>query len=176
MGNVSLAHFQSFRQNFIICSIGADPVFAKRLVADGLCPSVPRDALRANGTSHTLESHMPSYLASLRHKAFVRQDYRCFYCTTPMCEHDSVHFRATYRLFQAQAEFFFCTAEHLKPRSEGGRDNASNVVAACYFCNQTRHRAKVPLDAAKYRQRVQSRVDRARWLTRKILSASSDMH
>ena len=41
------------------------------------------------------------------------------------------------------AKMLRCTAEHLTPRSEGGKNGGDDIVAACR-CNQTRHRARRP--------------------------------
>jgi hypothetical protein len=59
---------------------------------------------------------------------------------------------------------FQCTAEHLVARQDGGRDAADNIVAACRFCNATRHRLSSPPDPAAYRRRVLFRLDASRWL------------
>ncbi|MCB5200028.1 HNH endonuclease [Loktanella sp. TSTF-M6] len=58
-----------------------------------------------------------------------------------------------------------CTAEHLRPRSEGGRNTEDNIVAACLFCNSNRHRAKIALTPIVYRQHVQERMASGRWLS-----------
>jgi hypothetical protein len=59
--------------------------------------------------------------------------------------------------------FLLCTAEHLIAKSEGGTDTASNIAAACMFCNQARHKAKHPLSPEDYRNHVQRRIRRGRW-------------
>ena len=56
-----------------------------------------------------------------------------------------------------------CTAEHLVARREGGRDIASNVVAACAHCNHTRHKRKRPPDPAAYRSEIRRRVGCGKW-------------
>lgn len=57
------------------------------------------------------------------------------------------------------------TAEHLVARCEGGRDERSNIVAACHWCNERRHlkRAKTAPSAEAYRQRVARRMAAGRW-------------
>ncbi|MES5483606.1 HNH endonuclease [Bradyrhizobium sp. INPA03-11B] len=53
---------------------------------------------------------------SLKLEALARQSGRCIYCKMPIT--------------QDQA-----TADHLHPRSRGGRHTRSNIVAACWPCN-----------------------------------------
>jgi 5-methylcytosine-specific restriction endonuclease McrA len=38
------------------------------------------------------------------------------------------------------------------PRSEGGKNSSSNVVAACRQCNQTRHRRSKPPTPERWKQ------------------------
>lgn len=56
-----------------------------------------------------------------------------------------------------------CTAEHLIPRSEGGSDMPSNIVAACLHCNGTRHKRKIPPSPGRYLSLVRSRIAEGRW-------------
>ena len=73
---------------------------------------------------------------------------------------------------------FMCTAEHLLPRSQGGKDRASNIKAACLFCNQTRHRTKAPKTPQRHRQHVQQRLRKGKWHPQtalRILSAMLDV-
>jgi hypothetical protein len=64
-------------------------------------------------------------LQQLREQAFKRQGGTCYWCDSPMLDPLSDHPRA-------------CTAEHLQPRSRGGRDQPHNIVAACFCCNNER--------------------------------------
>ncbi len=107
---------------------------------------------------------MPSSLALLRYRAYQRQNRRCYYCGFPMWEKDIDRFLSEYRVSPAQAQLFRCTAEHLKAKSVGGSNAASNIVAACDYCNRTRHRSSKPLEPDRYRQRVQTRLAKGRWL------------
>ncbi|TBE93130.1 HNH endonuclease [Rhizobium leguminosarum] len=93
---------------------------------------------------------MANGIQKLRREAFVRQGGLCFYCNCPMVDGDTRSFRK-------------CTAEHLVARSDGGSNNASNVVAACRYCNQTRHKRKQPLSPEHFRKMVQKRLDVGRW-------------
>lgn len=124
---------------------------------------------QANGTSIYSESFMPYSLVSLRRQAHIRQSCRCFYCDLPIWLQDPTAFVVQHRLSQRQARLLQCTAEHLQPKSEGGADTASNVVAACRHCNQTRHKARRPLEPVKYRERVQVRLAKGRWWPQPIL-------
>lgn len=87
-------------------------------------------------------------LIRLRRLAFERQDGRCYYCETPMW---------------LKQGYLKCTAEHLKPVSEGGKDDPGNIVAACEFCNRTRHRAKKVLPPERYAYRVRARMASGQW-------------
>ena len=68
--------------------------------------------------------HSREYLASLREFMQEMQKNRCFYCTIEMTPAGKGR-RA-------------CSAEHLTPRSKGGKTNIHNIVAACVGCNSTR--------------------------------------
>lgn len=61
------------------------------------------------------------------------------------------------------AQLFKCTAEHLLARQDGGRNEPDNVVAACAYCNHSRHRAKAPLPPGDFVRRVRSRLQSHRW-------------
>ena len=56
-----------------------------------------------------------------------------------------------------------CTAEHLKAKSEGGRDTSDNIVAACLVCNQRRHKRKTPPDPSRYKALVTQRLHKGKW-------------
>ena len=125
----------------------------------------PRHALRAHGTSiSTLESRMSNSIKAKRHAVYLSQSCKCSYCTAPIWERDPDQFASTHGITRKQARLLRCTAEHLEPKSEGGSNAAGNIVAACLHCNRTRHRARVPLAPAAFRQRVRARVARGGWL------------
>lgn len=105
-------------------------------------------------------------LRSLRRQAASRQAFRCYYCELPMWERDAAMFAARFSLSKAQANLLRCTAEHLKPKSEGGPENRANIVAACLYCNRTRHMAKNPLPPERFRHYVNRRMQRRRWLVK----------
>jgi 5-methylcytosine-specific restriction endonuclease McrA len=109
---------------------------------------------------------MPSrtFLRS-RANAFARQNGQCFYCSSPMWLADHVAFATRYRITKHQALLFRCTGEHLQERQSGGNDSASNVVAACHFCNRTRHhfrptKAPTPVE---YKRHVEKQMSKGRW-------------
>lgn len=90
---------------------------------------------------------MPSKntLKNLRKQAAERQGWRCFYCRLPMWEANLQEFIVHYGLSPGLAKRFRCTAEHVEAKTDGGKDVASNIVAASLFCNSTRHKAKRPV-------------------------------
>jgi len=100
-----------------------------------------------------------SNLQSLRHKSFNAQSGRCYYCGLSMwftCPSEL-------GLRPRSAKSRRCTAEHLVARKDGGRNISANVVAACWLCNQRRHRRKNPPSAVAYKALVQRRVASKRW-------------
>lgn len=64
--------------------------------------------------------------------AFHTQGGRCFYCCQPMWLSDPASFARQRCISLAQTLRFQCTAEHLRPKAEGGTLCRSNVVAACF--------------------------------------------
>lgn len=102
-------------------------------------------------------------LAKLRQQAFIRQGGRCFYCDSPMCAGDPEQFAKRYDCSVQFARHLLCTAEHLSAKRDGGEDIVENIVAACMFCNRTRHRFKKALQPEAYRRHVKARLRRGRW-------------
>lgn len=105
-----------------------------------------------------------SKLKKLRAMAFDRQGGHCCYCGLPMVGDCPDVFCAAYQLRPDDARYLACTAEHLVARQDGGREDQSNIAAACWWCNVSRHRGKVPQtiarDAAAYWEYV---VNRPLW-------------
>jgi hypothetical protein len=62
-----------------------------------------------------------------------------------------------------QARQFQCTAEHLLARQDGGKDGSDNIVAACWACNQRRHKRKKAPEPDAYKELVQKRVACGKW-------------
>lgn len=98
-----------------------------------------------------------------RHKAFIVQSGLCYYCKQPMWEKDHNSFISKYKLNPSNAQNLQCTAEHLIARKDGGSNSKSNIVAACKFCNCTRHKSKKPLNPENYKVHVQKRLKNKKW-------------
>ena len=105
---------------------------------------------------------MPSRICALRRRTFHRQGRRCYYCGVTMWLLSSDELPGGSPSAAAAARLR-CTAEHLLPKSEGGKNMASNVVAACAHCNHSRHRRRRALPPAEYRRLVERRLNRAAW-------------
>jgi hypothetical protein len=106
---------------------------------------------------------MPKTLIKSRLKAFNLQHGRCIYCELPIWLNHPKAYAKKYNRTIKQTKFFQCTAEHLKPKQDGGKDADSNIVAACNYCNQKRHQCKSPKDPISYKHYVTSRVNSGRW-------------
>lgn len=96
---------------------------------------------------------MASRLQKLKRNAFLEQKGRCWYCDRQM-------------LLCPETSSLQCTAEHLVARSQGGKDTPDNIVAACRYCNQTRHRRRMPPSPGDFRRIVRERLDKGRWHVR----------
>jgi hypothetical protein len=106
---------------------------------------------------------MQTTLTKSRIKAFILQQERCIYCELPMWLDNYEVFAKKYKITTKGAALFKCTAEHLLAKQDGGRDVESNIVAACHFCNQRRHKCKKPKDPISYKQFVSSRLGKGKW-------------
>jgi 5-methylcytosine-specific restriction endonuclease McrA len=58
-----------------------------------------------------------------RDRARVEQDNLCYHCHCPMEDPETL-------------SELSCTAEHLVPRCAGGKNDRTNIVAACRRCNE----------------------------------------
>ncbi|MGF2735373.1 HNH endonuclease [Marinobacter sp. DUT-1] len=76
---------------------------------------------------------------------------------------DVESYASHYGISVKQASFFQCTGEHLVAHCEGGKANASNIVAACKFCNTKRHARNRPEDPISYAFHVQQRLKKGSW-------------
>ena len=110
-------------------------------------------------------------LQTLRLQAAFRQKWCCFYCGLPTWENDVVGYARFHGLSLRAARKLKCTAEHLIARQDGGLDTEDNIVAACWFCNNGRHRSKKPKSAAAFGTYVRSRILRFRWHSPDILAS-----
>lgn len=102
-------------------------------------------------------------IAKLKNYQYEEQAGRCYYCHQPMWQHDVEQFAQLHGVSKRMARLLQATAEHLVPRSDGGNNKAENVVAACLFCNKTRHKAKIALPPERYRERVARRLAKGQW-------------
>lgn len=106
---------------------------------------------------------MPNSLSKLRHQAAIKQDHRCYYCGKPMWESNPTEFISSHGISKRLAHLCRCTAEHLIARKDGGRNVKGNIVAACAFCNNGRHKKKIAPSPEAMRQDVQRRLSRGLW-------------
>lgn len=106
---------------------------------------------------------MTSRITKIRLSAFQEQSGCCYYCDSQMWLRNNEEFATKNRITLKAAKKLQCTAEHLIARSEGGSDCKSNIVAACHFCNQKRHKRKNPLPPEKFREHIQKRLVKGKW-------------
>lgn len=97
---------------------------------------------------------MPNRIQKHRQSAFERQQGRCFYCQHPMWVRNIRTFAIEHAISLNTSRRYRCTAEHLIAKQDGGRDNKSNIAAACIRCNQGRHQLLDPPSAEQYRDLV----------------------
>lgn len=110
-------------------------------------------------------------LKQSREAAYLRQHGRCFYCEQAMPHAwDIETFATRYRLSQKQARQLICTAEHLHARCNGGGNASGNIVAACWLCNQRRHKRPHPLEPEPYKRLVMDRIAKGSWHHPKVLT------
>jgi 5-methylcytosine-specific restriction endonuclease McrA len=102
-------------------------------------------------------------ISKIRDMQIRRQNEICYYCSQPIWRRDVSDFAASHGMTRKSAALLQATAEHLVPRSEGGPDTLHNIVAACWFCNVTRHRAKRPLSPEEYGKKVRVRLAKGKW-------------
>lgn len=116
---------------------------------------------------------MQKSIRRFRQRAFDQQAGLCFYCRGPMWCTDPLQFAQCRGISLKVARWFQCTAEHLVPVSQGGRNAVVNIVATCLFCNQTRHKAKTIRSPESYAAHVRRRLAGNRWLPRQAFTAHS---
>lgn len=116
---------------------------------------------------------MPSKIATLRERAYQRQNCRCCYCGLPMVLHsDLPSFADRLGIRPSGAQALLCTAEHLEARCDGGRDSQANIAAACVTCNQRRHRMRPAPTPDAYRAIVQVQMKNGCWHRRALIRAA----
>ena len=99
----------------------------------------------------------------LRERAAEQQGERCFYCGFPIWKDDVADFARRFSISRSSATRFQCTAEHVHALGDGGKTSPGNIVAACLFCNKTRHRRPQRVSAEAYLALVRRRLARHRW-------------
>ncbi|WP_354005685.1 HNH endonuclease signature motif containing protein [Desulfofustis limnaeus] len=112
-------------------------------------------------------------LQKSRNSAFLKQAGRCFYCNFPMWLDHKDDFAKVHKLSSREADRFRCTAEHLLARSESGKDTKDNIVAACLYCNQNRHRRKNPPTPNRYKEFITRRIKKGKWIPSQLRSRIS---
>lgn len=103
-------------------------------------------------------------ISTVRKRKMQAQGGLCYYCGQPMWAENPETFCQAFGVPRREVQLFQCTAEHLLPRSEGGLDSDGNIVAACLFCNRTRHTFKQPLAPVEYRRLVRRLKSAGYWL------------
>ncbi|MFT5726748.1 MAG: hypothetical protein ACI8PB_000870 [Desulforhopalus sp.] len=111
---------------------------------------------------------MSSTIPNKRQVAFKKQSGRCYYCGSPMWEGKPKEFASKHKITPKYATRFQSTAEHLLARCDGGKDHETNIVAACLFCNSTRHKMRKPLSPPSYRSHIQNRLQQGKWHPQKL--------
>ena len=91
-------------------------------------------------------------LVNQRSLAFSDQNGYCYYCRQPMWNKNALELTSKYRITAKQATLLRCTGEHLVARKDGGSAARCNIVAACKFCNEHRHRRQDDIAPPKYLQ------------------------
>jgi len=147
------------------CIVSRDPFFSRRRclvlrVTNPWMPAFPQSG--GSGSPPNSEARIHELLPTLRQRASARQQHRCYYCNLPMWQDNADKFSVRHGISCRMARQFQCTAEHLIPRSAGGRTTRTNIVAACLHCNQTRSRKRRPPDPAQWRS-IQGRRASRRW-------------
>jgi len=106
---------------------------------------------------------MPRKIIYHRKQAFSEQDGRCYYCKFPMWIKDQEGFALKHKISVSEAKKFQCTAEHLQARCDGGGNEKKNIVAACRYCNENRHKRKKPPVPYRYKEMIQNRIKKKKW-------------
>lgn len=106
---------------------------------------------------------MPSKFSKQRLAAFDKQSGRCYYCGSLMWLSNGKRFATENKISESEATRFQCTAEHLQARCDGGQNSFKNIVAACRFCNTTRHKCKTPPNPEKYKSHIKRRLKKGKW-------------
>ncbi len=106
---------------------------------------------------------MSNNISKQRLAAFKKQSGKCYYCGCMMWLKNRKQFALEHCISELEASRFQCTGEHLLAKSDGGDISYKNIVAACLFCNSTRHKMKKPPVPAKYKSHIQTRLSKGKW-------------
>ena len=106
---------------------------------------------------------MKARVKKIRKAKFMEQQGRCFYCLQPMWEEDGERTARIYGLSALASSRLRSTAEHLVAQQDGGADIVQNIVAACCYCNRTRHRTPNPKPPTAYAKKVRNRLWKGKW-------------
>lgn len=98
-----------------------------------------------------------------RQAAYIQQDSRCYYCNQPMWLGNPDDFTRRFNLKESQCRKLQCTAEHLHAWKDGGGNGRQNIVAACLYCNQSRHKRRKEMAPQAFKAHVQMRLSARRW-------------
>lgn len=100
---------------------------------------------------------------NIRKAKFIEQQGRCFYCTQPIWEKHTRQFALRHGLSESAANLLRSTAEHLVAQQDGGPDTPQNIVAACLYCNRTRHKTPKPKPPTEYAKKVRKQLWKGKW-------------
>ena len=106
---------------------------------------------------------MPTQIQKSRLFAFKQQQGRCFYCRKSTWLPGRAQGSEPELVDRKYDPCLRCTAEHLIARKDGGKAGRANIVAACWYCNQQRHRTLDPLVPSEYVQSVRNQLHAGRW-------------
>ena len=109
------------------------------------------------------ESYMSNNISKQRLAAFKKQSSKCYYCGCMMWLKNRKHFALEHGISELEASRFQCTGEHLLAKCDGGKNSYKNIVAACIFCNKTRHKMKKPPVPTRYKSHIQTRLGKGKW-------------
>ena len=106
---------------------------------------------------------VPNITQCYRNSAFRKQDGHCYYCSTLMWDENIYQFSIRFNVTLSHSKLYKSTGEHLIAKQDSGLNTQSNIVAACLFCNQTRHKSRKPLTSDKFRTHVLGRLRKGKW-------------
>ncbi|TCQ99020.1 HNH endonuclease [Neorhizobium sp. JUb45] len=131
------------------------------------------DAAHSLLTKKSNGARIMGKLSRIRTQKMIEQNGLCYYCGLQMWDGSTHQYSSRSKTNLRLSSHLRCTAEHLCARSDGGGDTSDNIVAACWFCNSARHKAKKPLTPLAYRYYVQRRMEAGRWLASFMVSVES---